>query len=56
MKGKDSAPFDATGGEVSSSETIRIVLADDHAVVRSDLRMLLAELVGYAVERGLIKT
>jgi two-component system response regulator NreC len=42
MKGKDSAPFDATvGGEVSSSETIRIVLADDHAVVRSGLRMLL---------------
>jgi two-component system response regulator NreC len=42
MKGNDSASFDATvGGEVSSSETIRIVLADDHAVVRSGLRMLL---------------
>ncbi len=31
----------APGGELPSDESIRIVLADDHAVVRSGLRMLL---------------
>ena len=31
----------AKSGEESSLETIRIVLADDHAVVRSGLRLLL---------------
>ncbi len=42
MTDKDAAPLDAaTAGEVSSSEPIRIVLADDHEVVRSGLRMLL---------------
>jgi two-component system, NarL family, response regulator NreC len=34
-------PDPAPAGEVPSPETIRIVLADDHAVVRSGLRMLL---------------
>jgi two-component system, NarL family, response regulator NreC len=42
MTGKDTAPLDAaTAGDVSCSEPIRIVLADDHEVVRSGLRMLL---------------
>jgi two-component system, NarL family, response regulator NreC len=42
MTGKDTAPLDAaTAGEVSSPEPIRIVLADDHEVVRSGLRLLL---------------
>ncbi len=37
----DSAPDGARAGERQSPETIRIVLADDHAVVRSGLRLLL---------------
>jgi two-component system response regulator NreC len=42
MTDKDAAPLDpATAEEVSSPEPIRIVLADDHEVVRSGLRMLL---------------
>jgi two-component system, NarL family, response regulator NreC len=47
---------DATGGaeaqasgESPSEETIRIVLADDHAVVRSGLRMLLDSESGFEV-------
>jgi two-component system response regulator NreC len=42
MAGNDSAAPDETPGEDGSlSRTIRIVLADDHAVVRSGLRLLL---------------
>lgn len=38
----DTTPLEsATDGEVSSARPIRIVLADDHAVVRSGLRMVL---------------
>ena len=36
-----AAPDAASVNEGSSSEMIRLVLADDHAVVRSGLRMLL---------------
>ena len=36
-----SATGDADGGRAPAGEPIRIVLADDHAVVRSGLRMLL---------------
>ncbi len=42
VAGHDTAPLDAvSAGEDSAAEAIRIVLADDHAVVRSGLRMLL---------------
>ncbi len=42
MSPDDTIPGDdAPAGESASAETIRIVLADDHAVVRSGLRMLL---------------
>jgi two-component system, NarL family, response regulator NreC len=42
MTDEDTAAVDAASvDEVSSSGTIRLVLADDHAVVRSGLRMLL---------------
>jgi two-component system response regulator NreC len=42
MANRDTSPLDgSTDGEASSAEPIRIVLADDHAVVRSGLRMLL---------------
>ncbi len=42
MQGNDPAAVDESAGqETASSQTIRIVLADDHAVVRSGLRMLL---------------
>jgi two-component system response regulator NreC len=42
MSDEDTAAVDAASvGEGSSSVTIRLVLADDHAVVRSGLRMLL---------------
>jgi len=41
MTGNDSAPSEPTPGEGQARETIRIVLADDHAVVRSGLRLLL---------------
>jgi two-component system response regulator NreC len=42
MTGQDSAPPDGDVGDTApSGETIRIVLADDHSVVRSGLRMLL---------------
>ena len=42
MTGNDATPIDSTtDGGASSTEPIRIVLADDHAVVRSGLRMVL---------------
>jgi hypothetical protein len=42
MADHEGSPFDAAPpDDASSSETIRIVLADDHAVVRSGLRLLL---------------
>jgi two-component system, NarL family, response regulator NreC len=42
MTGNDAASLDAAArGEASSPQRIRIVLADDHAVVRSGLRLLL---------------
>jgi two-component system, NarL family, response regulator NreC len=42
MNDEDTTPrVPAAAGEAPSSETIRIVLADDHAVVRSGLRLLL---------------
>jgi two-component system response regulator NreC len=42
MVDPDTPPLDsATDGEASPAEPIRIVLADDHAVVRSGLRMVL---------------
>jgi two-component system response regulator NreC len=42
MSDQDATPTDsASGNENASVEPIRIVLADDHAVVRSGLRMLL---------------
>jgi two-component system response regulator NreC len=42
MPGQRETPTDGAGsGEEPSAEPIRIVLADDHAVVRSGLRMLL---------------
>ena len=42
VAGHDTAPLDAvSAGEDFAAEAIRIVLADDHAVVRSGLRMLL---------------
>jgi hypothetical protein len=88
MADHDTTPTDADrDGGASPVEPIRIVLADDHAVVRSGLRMVLdseigerlflsvrtvethrshiqqklmlstrSELVGYALERGLIST
>jgi two-component system response regulator NreC len=44
-----SAQSSATPGEEPSLETIRIVLADDHAVVRSGLRLLLDGESGFEV-------
>jgi two-component system response regulator NreC len=42
MTDHDMTPIDsATDGEAACADSIRIVLADDHAVVRSGLRMLL---------------
>jgi two-component system response regulator NreC len=42
MVDHDTTPISVVGdGEASSTEPIRIVLADDHAVVRSGLRMVL---------------
>jgi len=41
MSDRDAPPIDgASDGENASAERIRIVLADDHTVVRSGLRML----------------
>jgi len=41
MTDNDAAPSASSDGEDASTETIRIVLADEHAVVRSGLRLLL---------------
>jgi two-component system, NarL family, response regulator NreC len=42
MPDKDLTPIDGSSGEeTASAEPIRIVLADDHTVVRAGLRMLL---------------
>jgi two-component system, NarL family, response regulator NreC len=42
MSDQNATPTDGAGGDESAAvEPIRIVLADDHAVVRSGLRMLL---------------
>jgi len=42
MSDRDAAPIDApANGENAGAETIRIVIADDHTVVRSGLRALL---------------
>jgi two-component system response regulator NreC len=41
MTDKDTIPLTFSAGEDASTKTIRIVLADDHAVVRSGLRLLL---------------
>jgi len=42
MDGQDTPPVaGASGAAASSTDPIRLVLADDHAVVRSGLRMLL---------------
>ena len=41
MTSEDTPPLTSSTGEDASTETIRIVLADDHAVVRSGLRLLL---------------
>jgi len=41
MAGKDTRPLTPSARDDGPSETIRIVLADDHAVVRSGLRLLL---------------
>jgi two-component system response regulator NreC len=42
MADQDTAPLEGESGEAApSTEPIRLVLADDHAVVRSGLRMLL---------------
>jgi two-component system response regulator NreC len=42
MPNQDATPIDGESSEgATSTEAIRIVLADDHAVVRSGLRMLL---------------
>lgn len=53
----DGAPDGARAGERRSPETIRIVLADDHAVVRSGLRLLLDSETGFEVvaEAGDVK-
>jgi two-component system, NarL family, response regulator NreC len=50
MPNQETMPIDgASSGETSSAEPIRIVLADDHAVVRSGLRMLLDSESGFEV-------
>jgi two-component system, NarL family, response regulator NreC len=50
MTGEDVPAVDTVSAEhVSSSEPIRLVLADDHAVVRSGLRMLLDSEPGFEV-------
>jgi two-component system, NarL family, response regulator NreC len=50
MTDEDTTPLAPTApGEVPSSEPIRIVLADDHAVVRSGLRLLLDNERGFEV-------
>jgi two-component system response regulator NreC len=50
MAGEHAGSVDgAEGGEAGSVESIRIVLADDHAVVRSGLRMLLDSEQGFEV-------
>ena len=42
MANQDTAPLDDPGGAArASTDPIRLILADDHAVVRSGLRMLL---------------
>ena len=42
MANQDTAPLEGDSGEAApSTDPIRLVLADDHAVVRSGLRMLL---------------
>ncbi len=42
-------PHDRTAGEDAAAETVRIVLADDHAVVRAGLRLLLDSEPGFEV-------
>jgi two-component system, NarL family, response regulator NreC len=50
MTDEDTAAFDATSAEQAPShEAIRLILADDHAVVRSGLRMLLDNEPGFQV-------
>ncbi len=50
MTDEDTAALDVVSAdEVPSSEAIRLVLADDHAVVRSGLRMLLDSEPGFEV-------
>ena len=50
MAVKDNAPLDSAQAEEGPfQETIRIVLADDHAVVRSGLRLLLDSESGFEV-------
>ena len=50
MSHQDDTPADhASGDEGAPAETIRIVLADDHQVVRSGLRMLLDGEDGFEV-------
>jgi two-component system response regulator NreC len=50
MTDEDTAAFDATSAErAPSHEAIRLILADDHAVVRSGLRMLLDNEPGFQV-------
>ncbi len=50
MTDEDTAALDVvSAGEVPSPEAIRLVLADDHAVVRSGLRMLLDSEPGFEV-------
>ncbi|MDT7574086.1 MAG: two-component system, NarL family, response regulator NreC [Pseudonocardiales bacterium] len=44
-----SGESDAAGGEPRDAQPIRIVLADDHAMVRSGLRMLLEAEPGFEV-------
>ena len=49
MSDSDNPVLEDSGQRDSSERTIRIVLADDHAVVRSGLRMLLDNETGFEV-------
>ena len=49
MTDEDTAALDAASVAEAPSATIRLVLADDHAVVRSGLRMLLDSEPGFEV-------
>src|SRR5213080_2025453 len=50
MTGQEGMPVDeSTADDEASSEPFRLVLADDHAVVRSGLRMLLENEPGFEV-------